>query len=27
MAFSAWKLFHYPEAERPSIFVMVDRKE
>ncbi len=27
MAFSAWKLFHCPEAERPSIFVMVDRKE
>jgi type I restriction enzyme R subunit len=27
MAFSAWKLFHCSEAERPSIFVMVDRKE
>jgi type I restriction enzyme R subunit len=27
MAFSAWKLFHCPEAERPSIFVMVDRKD
>ena len=26
MAFSAWKLFHCPETERPSIFVMVDRK-
>lgn len=26
MAFSAWKLYHCPEAERPSIFVMVDRK-
>jgi len=27
MAFSAWKLYHCPEAERPSIFVMVDRRE
>jgi type I restriction enzyme R subunit len=27
MAFTAWKLFHCPEAKRPSIFVMVDRKE
>ncbi|NVM56185.1 MAG: HsdR family type I site-specific deoxyribonuclease, partial [Candidatus Helarchaeota archaeon] len=27
MAFSAWKLLHCPEAENPSIFVMVDRKE
>jgi type I restriction enzyme R subunit len=27
MAFSAWKLFHSPEAERPSIFVMVDRRD
>ncbi|MBC7330553.1 HsdR family type I site-specific deoxyribonuclease [bacterium] len=27
MAFSAWKLYHSPEAERPSIFVMVDRKD
>jgi len=27
MAFSAWKLHHCPEAERPSIFVMVDRRE
>ena len=27
MAFSAWKLFHCPEAERPSIFVMVDRRD
>jgi len=27
MAFSVWKLFNCPEAERPSIFVMVDRKE
>jgi len=26
MAFSAWKLYHSPEAERPSIFVLVDRK-
>jgi len=26
MAFSAWKLYHSPEAERPSIFVVVDRK-
>ncbi|MCP8308591.1 MAG: HsdR family type I site-specific deoxyribonuclease [archaeon] len=27
MAFSAWKLFHCPEAERPSIFAMVDRRD
>jgi type I restriction enzyme R subunit len=27
MAFTAWKLFHCPEAEKPSIFVMVDRKD
>jgi type I restriction enzyme R subunit len=27
MAFSAWKLYQYPEAQRPSIFVMVDRKD
>jgi type I restriction enzyme R subunit len=27
MAFSAWKLFHCPEAEKPSIFVMVDRRD
>ncbi|MBC7328465.1 HsdR family type I site-specific deoxyribonuclease, partial [bacterium] len=27
MAFSAWKLFHCPQTERPSIFVMVDRKD
>jgi type I restriction enzyme R subunit len=27
MAFSAWKLFQCPEAQRPSIFVMVDRKD
>ena len=27
MAFSAWKLFHCPEAEKPSIFVMVDRTD
>ncbi|MEM3369097.1 MAG: HsdR family type I site-specific deoxyribonuclease, partial [Thermoproteota archaeon] len=27
MAFSAWKLFHYPEAEKPSIFLMVDRRD
>ncbi|RLE15096.1 hypothetical protein DRJ04_01120 [Candidatus Aerophobetes bacterium] len=27
MAFSAWKLFHCPEAERPSIFVLVDRRD
>jgi type I restriction enzyme R subunit len=27
MAFSAWKLFHCPEAEKPSIFVLVDRRD
>jgi type I restriction enzyme R subunit len=27
MAFSAWKLFQSPEAQKPSIFVMVDRKD
>ena len=27
MAFSAWKLYQCPEAQRPSIFVMVDRKD
>jgi type I restriction enzyme R subunit len=27
MAFSAWKLYHSPEAERPSIFVLVDRRD
>jgi len=27
MAFSAWKLLRCPEAERPSIFVMVDRRD
>jgi type I restriction enzyme R subunit len=27
MAFASWKLFHCPEAERPSIFVMVDRRD
>jgi len=27
MAFSAWKLFYSPETERPSIFIMVDRKD
>lgn len=27
MAFSAWKLFQCAEAQRPSIFVMVDRKD
>ncbi|MGB9760305.1 MAG: type I restriction endonuclease subunit R, partial [Thermoproteota archaeon] len=27
MAFSAWKLFHSPEAQNPSIFVMVDRRD
>jgi type I restriction enzyme R subunit len=27
MAFSAWKLFQCPEARKPSIFVMVDRKD
>lgn len=27
MAFSAWKLYHCLEAENPSIFVVVDRKE
>ncbi len=26
MAFSAWKLYNSPKAERPSIFVLVDRK-
>jgi len=27
MAFSAWRLLYAPEAEKPSIFVMVDRKD
>ncbi|MEM2780568.1 MAG: HsdR family type I site-specific deoxyribonuclease [Candidatus Bathyarchaeia archaeon] len=27
MAFTAWKLHHCPEAQNPSIFVIVDRKE
>jgi type I restriction enzyme R subunit len=27
MAFSAWRLLHSPQAESPSIFVMVDRKD
>jgi type I restriction enzyme R subunit len=27
MAFSAWKLFHCPEAKKPSIFVLVDRRD
>ena len=27
MAFSAWKLFHCPETENPSIFVLVDRRD
>lgn len=27
MAFSAWKLLNEPAAERPSIFVIVDRKD
>jgi type I restriction enzyme R subunit len=27
MAFSAWKLLRCPEAARPSIFVMVDRRD
>ena len=27
MAFSAWKLYHSPETERPTIFVLVDRKD
>jgi len=27
MAFSAWKFLHSPEAERPSIFVIVDRRD
>jgi type I restriction enzyme R subunit len=27
MAFLAWKLFHCPETERPSIFVLVDRRD
>ena len=27
MAFSAWKLFHCPEAQKPSIYIVVDRKD
>lgn len=27
MAFSAWKLLHSPETRRPSIFVLVDRRD
>jgi type I restriction enzyme R subunit len=27
MAFSAWKLFHCPETQKPSIYIIVDRKE
>lgn len=27
MAFSAWKLFHCPQTQRPSIFVLVDRRD
>lgn len=27
MAFSAWKLFHCPQAQNPTIFVLVDRRE
>ncbi len=27
MAFSSWKLWHSPETERPSIFILVDRKD
>jgi type I restriction enzyme R subunit len=27
MAFAAWKLLHSPEAENPSVFVMVDRRD
>jgi len=27
MAFTAWKLYHSPQAQNPSIFIMVDRKE
>jgi len=27
MAFSAWKLFHCPETQRPSIFILVDRRD
>lgn len=27
MAFSAWRLLNSPEAENPSVFVMVDRKD
>jgi type I restriction enzyme R subunit len=27
MAFSAWKLFNCPEAQKPSIFILVDRKD
>ncbi|MBA7602971.1 hypothetical protein ES703_10068 [subsurface metagenome] len=27
MAFSAWKLFQCPGAQRPTVFVMVDRKD
>jgi type I restriction enzyme R subunit len=27
MAFSAWKLFHCPETQSPSIFILVDRRD
>ncbi|MEM2111899.1 MAG: HsdR family type I site-specific deoxyribonuclease, partial [Candidatus Bathyarchaeia archaeon] len=27
MAFSAWRLLHSPEAEKPSVFVIVDRED
>jgi len=27
MAFSAWKLFNSPETQKPSIYVLVDRKD
>ena len=27
MAFAAWKLFHCPATERPSIFILVDRRD
>jgi type I restriction enzyme R subunit len=27
MAFSAWKLFHCPETQKPSIYIVVDRKD
>jgi len=27
MAFSAWKLFHCQETQKPSIYILVDRKD